>query len=40
LVKTPQRGNVEVELKERYALSPAVRAEIAALPGILAVRDL
>ena len=40
LVKTPQRGQVEVALKERYALSPAVRAEIDALPGVLAVRDL
>jgi DNA polymerase-3 subunit alpha len=40
VVKTPQRGHVEVGLKERYTLSPAVRAEIDALPGILAVRDL
>ncbi|MDA0230837.1 MAG: DNA polymerase III subunit alpha [Proteobacteria bacterium] len=40
VVRTPQRGHVEVGLKERYALSPAVRAEIDAIPGILAVRDL
>ncbi|MEC9454609.1 MAG: DNA polymerase III subunit alpha [Pseudomonadota bacterium] len=40
LVKTPQRGQVEVALKERYALSPAVRAEIDAIPGVLAVHDL
>ncbi len=40
LVKTPGRGDVEMGLSERYALSPAVRAEIGALDGILAVRDL
>ena len=40
VVQTPQRGQVEVGLGERYALSPAVRAEIDALPGIMAVRDL
>ncbi|SVC72651.1 uncharacterized protein METZ01_LOCUS325505, partial [marine metagenome] len=32
VIKTPQRGHVEVGLKERYTLSPAVRAEIDALP--------
>ena len=40
VVQTPQRGQVEVGLGERYALSPAVRAEIDALPGIMAVSDL
>ncbi|PPR23821.1 MAG: hypothetical protein CFH38_00958, partial [Alphaproteobacteria bacterium MarineAlpha10_Bin1] len=40
VVKTPQRGDVELTLKESYLLSPAVRAEIDALPGILSVRDL
>jgi DNA polymerase-3 subunit alpha len=40
LVKTPGRGDVEMGLSERYALSPAVGAEIGALDGILAVRDL
>ncbi len=40
VVKTPQRGDVELTLKESYALSPAVRAEIDALPGILSVKDL
>ncbi|MBT7293911.1 MAG: hypothetical protein HN838_15415 [Rhodospirillaceae bacterium] len=40
VVKTPQRGDVELTLKESYALSPAVRAEIDALPGVLSVKDL
>jgi DNA polymerase-3 subunit alpha len=40
VVKTPGRGLVEVGLKDRYALSPAVRAEIDALAGISAVHDL
>jgi len=40
VVNTPQRGDVEVALEERYALSPAVRAEIDALPGVLRVQDL
>ena len=40
VVKTPQRGDVELTLKESYSLSPAVRAEIDALPGVLSVRDL
>jgi len=40
VVKTPQRGQVVMGLEHRYALSPAVRAEIDTLPGILAVHDL
>ena len=40
VVNTPQRGDVELTLKESYALSPAVRAEIDALPGVLSVKDL
>ena len=40
VVETPRRGDIEIGLKEHYALTPAVRAEIGALPGILAVRDL
>ena len=40
VVKTPRRGDVEVALKESYALSPAVRAEIGALPGVSSVQDL
>ena len=40
VITTLQRGQVEVGLKEGYTLSPAVRAEIDALPGILAVRDM
>ena len=40
IVETPRRGYVEIGLKENYALTPAVRAEIGALPGISAVQDL
>lgn len=40
VVKTPQRGEVELTLKSCYALSPAVRAEIGEIPGILGVQDL
>jgi DNA polymerase-3 subunit alpha len=40
VVKTPQRGDIEMALPSCYALDPAVRAEIGALPGVLTVHDL
>ncbi len=40
IVKTSRRGHIEIGLKTNYALTPAVRAEIGALPGILVVQDL
>ena len=40
IVGTPRRGQIEIELKRNYALTPAMRAEIGALPGVSAVHDL
>ncbi len=40
IVKTPRRGRIEIGLKANYALTPEMRAEIGALPGISAVCDL